>query len=156
MSAPLGIVLFADLNKTFNSDIQKMKKRVNSIVIKLMVLGTLITLLYFMTIKFQIIIIGELPAYAKEMFTIMAFSIPFLISIGGIGNIFVIIDRLKEALVFSIVSLFVSIMCYFICIYFKNIQGLSIAYLIIAVFNLIFSYLYFMYLLNRIINNRNN
>lgn len=151
MSAPLGIVLFSRLNNTFESNISLMQKKVNSILIQLFLLGTFITGVYFITIKYQILVIGELPGYAIDMFRIMAFSVPFLIIIGGIGNIFVIIDKLKEALIFSFVSLFFSLISYYIFIHYLQITGLSISFLIISIFNLLLLYLYFIFLLKGII-----
>ncbi|MES2417270.1 MAG: hypothetical protein V4541_03730 [Bacteroidota bacterium] len=156
LSSPLGIVLFPGLNRVYSEDPDMLKKYAKKITVNLFLIGVAVTIFYFLTLKLQIMVLGKLPDYANEMFIIMGLSIPALIAIGGIGNIFVIINKQKEAVLLGFINLVTTIILFYILInYFKTV-GLSIAFLITAMLNLITLYYFFVYLLNKINKNINN
>ena len=153
LSSPLGIVLFPGLNKIFSEDSSLLKIHARNIIINLFLIGVMITIFYFITLKLQIMVLGDLPDYSTKMFVIMGLSIPSLIAIGGVGNIFVILNKQKEAVLLGIINLVITVVLFYGLIHFFEIIGLAIAFLITSFLNLLSLYYFFLYLLNKMILN---
>ena len=148
-SSPLGIVLFPKLNKAFSKSSKDVIIQMQKIILTLLFVGAFFTLIHYCTISIQINLIGKLPDYANEMFEIMSLSIPFLIAIGGVGNIFVIINRLKESVYYNIFSFILTIVLYYLLIQVMEIKGIAITYLLTGIINLLLMYFYTIYLLKK-------
>ncbi|MDC0909159.1 hypothetical protein OAQ21_03460 [Flavobacteriales bacterium] len=145
LSSPLGIVIFPKLNKTFVNSSADLPKQMRLIIFSLLAFGFVLMLTHFFTMKYQILLIGDLPSYSSNLFSIMSISIPFMIAIGGIGNIFVIIKRQKELLVLSIGILMLSVLSLFVFIHFFNNMGAAISFSFISVFHLFLMYTFSVY-----------
>lgn len=140
VSNPLGIVLFPKLSNIYNQKPELIIHQFRRIIFVLLILGLVFSGLHYITIDIQMNLFGELPSYSNKIFTIMTFSVPFIIALGGIGNIFVIINRLKEMVVYNIITTMLTLITFYLSIKFYSISGLAYGFVFMSVFNILLLY----------------
>lgn len=144
VSAPIGIVLFPSINKSFHEGASFLKE-IKKIILVLFSAGMGLCLIYYFSIPLQLSLIGELPDYAESLFLTTSLGMPFLIAAGGIGHIAVIIGKQKEYLWLSALLLVISLMALFIFTYYFSVIGVGLAFGFISFAQLIILYLFVRY-----------
>ncbi len=152
----MGIVLFPVLNRNFLEDPSKLSKFILKIIPLIFFVGIGATVVCYFTIPLAIKLMKNMPDYAKAIFAIMIWVIPFNYVIGIINSIFIIIKKQSLGMIVTFVIMLVNMILVYFGAVFYQIHGVAVASVIGSFFQVALFIIVYLFVNRKYILDKNN